>query len=185
MTAQDGPLLKRGAKMNHRIARVSVHAAAAAVVLLAGCTYSFKGGSLPPHLKTVAIPVADDQSGYGDPTLRDAFTRRLDSLIISDNTLRLTDRNTADCSLEGVITDVKDVPEVLQGTDQVSQRRVTVTVRMTFTDLKLRKKIWEKNFSGWGDYPSGGGGFTQRNTGVQTAVQKLTDDILTDTVSGW
>ena len=153
-------------------------------LLLAGCTYSFKGGSVPPHLKTIAIPVVEDVSPYGDPTLRTTFTNQLVALFTNDNTLQLTDRNTADSMLEGVITDVIDAPAVLQGSEQVAQRRITVTVRMTFQDLKLRKKVWEKSFSNWGDYPSGGG-LTQRNEGVTEAVRKLTEDILNDTVAGW
>ena len=55
---------------------------------------------------------------------------------------------------------------------------------MTFQDLKLRKKVWEKSFSNWGNYPSGGG-LTQRNDGVIDAVKKLTEDILNETVAGW
>jgi hypothetical protein len=151
---------------------------------IAGCTYSFKGGSVPAHLKTIAIPNVGDQSGYGDPTLSDSFTKQLVDRFANDNTLQLTDRNSSDSMLEGVITDVKDAPVVLQGGDQVTQRRITVTVRMTFQDLKLRKKIWEKNFSSWGDYSSGGG-LTQRNDGVKEAVRKLTEDILNETVAGW
>jgi hypothetical protein len=153
-------------------------------IVLAGCTYSFKGGSVPPHLKTIAIPIVEDVSPYGDPTLRDTFTKQLVALFTNDNTLQLTDRNIADSMLEGVITDVKDAPSVLQGNEQVAQRRITVTVRMTFQDLKLRKKIWEKSFSNWGDYPSGGG-LTQRGEGATEAVRKLTEDILNDTVAGW
>jgi hypothetical protein len=151
---------------------------------IVGCTYSFKGGSVPPHLKTIAIPVVEDQSAYGDPTMRDAFTKKLIDQFTNDNTLQLTDRNTADSMLEGVITDVKDAPSVLQGGEQVAQRRITVTVRMTFQDLKLRKKIWEKTFSSWGDYPSGSG-LTQRNEGTTEAIRKLTEDILNETVAGW
>jgi TolB-like protein len=153
-------------------------------LFIAGCTYSFKGGSVPPHLKTIAIPIVEDQSAYGDPTLRDSFTKQLVDRFTNDNTLQLTDRNTADCMLEGMVTDVKDAPSVLQGGEQVAQRRIIVTVRMTFQDLKLRKKIWEKSFSNWGDYPSGGG-LTQRNEGVTEAIRKLTEDILNDTVAGW
>lgn len=151
---------------------------------IGGCTYSFKGGSVPPHLKTVAIPIVEDQSGYGDPTLRDLFTKQLVEIFTNDNTLQLTDRNSADSMLEGVVTDVKDAPAVIQGGEQVAQRRITVTVRMTFQDLKLRKKMWEKSFSNWGDYPSGGG-LTQRSEGITEAVRKLTEDILNDTVAGW
>ena len=96
-------------------------------IVIAGCTYSFKGGSVPPHLKTIAIPIVEDASPYGDPTLRDTFTKQLVALFTNDNTLQLTDRNTADSMLEGVITDVIDAPSVLQGNEQVAQRRITVT----------------------------------------------------------
>ena len=154
------------------------------VIVFAGCTYSFKGGSVPPHLKTIAIPIVEDQSAYGDPTLRDSFTKQLVERFTNDNTLQLTDRTMADAMLEGVVTEVKDAPVVLQGGEQVTQRRITVTVRMTFQDLKLHKSLWEKSFSNWGDYPSGGG-LTQRSEGTAEAIKKLTEDILNETVAGW
>ena len=153
-------------------------------IVFLGCAYSFKGGSVPAHLKTVAIPIAQDQSGYGDPTLRDEFTNQLVQRFTSDNTLQIADRNAADSILECVLVDVKDAPAVVQAGEQVSARRISVTVRVTFQDLKLRKKVWEKDFNGWGDYPSGGG-LTQRNEGVKEAVRKLTEDVLNETVAGW
>lgn len=156
----------------------------AASLLVAGCSYSFKGGTVPPHLKSVAIPVVEDVSGYGDPSLRDQFTRELTQRFISDATLELADRNTADAALEGSIIEVRDVPNVLQGGENVAQRRITVRVKMAFNDLKLRKTVWDKEFSNWGDYPSGGG-LTQRQEGIGEAVRKLTEDILNDTVAGW
>jgi hypothetical protein len=155
-----------------------------AVMLMAGCTYSFKGGSAPTNLKSIVIPVVDDQSGFGDPTLRDSFWQSVVKAFTNDNSLRVTDRNSADSMLEIVITDVKDVPQALQGGENVSTRRITVSVRATFQDLKLRKKLWEKSFSQYGDYPSGGG-LTQRTEGVNNAVSKLTEDILNETVAGW
>ena len=139
----------------------------------AGCPYSFTGASVPPHLKTIAIPIVEDQSGYGDPTLRNQFSQELLQRFVNDATLEPADRNRADSMLEGVITGVRDAPAVVEGGDQVSQRRITVTVHVTFRDLKLRKKVWEKDFTQWGDYPSGGG-LTQRNAGITEAVRKLT-----------
>jgi hypothetical protein len=155
-----------------------------ACLVFAGCSYSFKGGTVPPHLKTVAIPVVDDVSGYGDPSLREQFTRELTQRFITDATLELADRTTSDAALEGSIVEVRDAPNVLQGGETVAQRRITVRVKMTFQDLKLRKKMWEKEFSNWGDYPSGGG-LTQRQAGISEAVRKITEDILNDTVAGW
>ena len=150
----------------------------------AGCPYSFTGASVPPHLKTIAIPIVEDQSGFGDATLRDQFSRQLLQRFVNDATLQPSDRTNADSILEGVITGVKDVPVVVEGGDQVSKRRVSVTAHMTFRDLKLRKKVWEKDFTQWGDYPSGGGP-TQRNDGISEALRKITEDILNETVAGW
>ncbi len=162
----------------------SIYILQSAICILSGCTYSFKGGSVPPHLKTIAIPIAEDQSGYGDPALREQFSNQLVQRFLNDNSLEMADRGSADSILEGVITDVKDAPSVVQAGEQVATRRITVTVRMTFQDLKLRKKVWERDFSSWGDYPSGSG-LTQRNEGIQEAVRKLTEDILNETVAGW
>lgn len=154
------------------------------IASLSGCTYSFKGGSVPAHLRTIAIPIVEDQSGYGDPALRDLFTRELIDKFRGDNSLELSDRTSADCLMEGVVTGVSDAPQVLSGGERVAQRRINVTVRMTFTDLKLRKKMWEKEFTQWGDYPSGVG-LTQRGEGIKEAVRKLTEDVLNETVAGW
>jgi hypothetical protein len=153
-------------------------------LLFSACYYSFSGASVPAHLKTIAIPIVDDQSGYGDPTLRDLFTTELVQRFRNDNTLEMADPSTADALLRGAIMSVNEAPVVVAPGEQVTQRRLTVTVRVSFQDLKLRKTVWEKEFSNWGDFSSGGG-VTQRNKGLKEAVRKLTEDILNETISGW
>ena len=150
----------------------------------AGCRYSFSGGSVPGNLKSVAIPIVQDQSGFGDPTLRDLFTQQLVTSFTNDGSLTLADRTNADSALEAVITAVRESPTVVNPGEQVSQRRLTITARVTFTDLKQHKKIYERDFSQWGDYPSGAT-LSQRNEGIQEAIRKLTEDILNETVAGW
>jgi hypothetical protein len=160
------------------------------LLALGGC-YSFTGASVPANLKTIAIPLVDDQSGFGEPGLREEFTTALTNLFISDNSLEVADRTGADAILEGVITSVSDAPAVIQGpatgqqAEQVSKRRITITAKFTMQDMKLHRKMWEKSFSNWGDYDTGGGGASQRQTGIQEAIRKVTEDILQETVSGW
>ncbi|MEX0602113.1 MAG: LptE family protein [Bacteroidota bacterium] len=139
---------------------------------------------MPPHLKTVAIPLIQDQSGFGDPALKDEFSNELVRLFTNDNTLSLTDRDNADSVLDVVIVRVTEAPVVVNPGEQVAQRRLTVTARVTFSDIKLRKKVYEKDISQWGDYPSGGG-LSQRAAGMTEAIRKLTEDILNETVAGW
>jgi hypothetical protein len=150
-----------------------------------GCgVYSFTGASVPAHLKTVAIPLVDDQSGFGEPNLRENVTRAVTDQFISDNSLQVADRSTADAVLVGVITTVTDAPSVVEQGEQVSKRRITMSVRFTFQDMKLRRKVWEKSFSNWGDYDSGGG-LSQRQAGLTEAIRKISEDVLLETVSGW
>lgn len=157
--------------------------AVAAVAAGPGC-YSFTGGSVPANLKTVAIPLVDDQSGFGQAGLREKFTNDLTTLFIKDNSLEVTNRTNADALLEGVLLPITDAPVAVQQGEQVSKRRITMSAKFTFQDMKLRRKIWEKTFSNWGEYDSGGG-LSQRQTGLEEAIKKITEDILLETVSGW
>ena len=152
--------------------------------LLLGCAYSFTGSSVPTHLKTVVIPVIDDQSGFGEPGLRELFTQELTTQFITDNSLEVSDRTTADSILEGVVLTVTDIPSSVEEGEQVRKRRVTITVKFSYQDMKLRKKVWEKTFSNWGDYVSGTG-LSQRSEGIREALRKLSEDVLLETVSGW
>ncbi len=151
----------------------------------AGCPYSFTGASLPPEMKTIAIPIFEDLSGFGEAGLREKITDELIRKFTDDNTLKISDRKISDTILEGAILNVRDEPSVITGRERVSTRRITISVKANFTDLKTRKKIWEKNFSQWGDYDAASGGIASRQTGFQTAIDILTEDILIATVSDW
>lgn len=173
--------------MSAKILCKAVLQGAAAFLLILhieSCVYSFRGTSVPSHIKTVAIPIFDDQSGFGEAGLRDKFTNAVIARFINDNTLQISDRNTADSMLEGVITSVRTEPSVVGGGEQVRKWRITVTVKLTYTDQKLHRKMWEKSLSNWGDYDYTGG-LSARADGIQQAINKLAEDILIETVSGW
>jgi hypothetical protein len=148
------------------------------------CFYSFTGASVPPHLKTIAIPVADDRSGSGEPGLRELLTDQLTQKFIDDNTLQVTEKTTADAILECTITSLPDAPAVVAAGETVETRRVTLTVNVIYRDLVQRKIIYNKSFSNYGDYPSAEI-VTARRGAIETAVDRITEDILLDTVSGW
>lgn len=153
-----------------------------------GCgVYSFTGASVPAHIKTIAIPISDDRSGSGEPGLRESLTNTLIQKFIDDNTLRVTERANANAVLECVITGFSDAPAVVSAgatSDNITVRRITITVQVTYKDLVLKKTISDKSFSNYGDYDPGAD-ITQRQAAIETAIDKITEDILLDTVSGW
>lgn len=152
------------------------------LIFASGCAYSFSGSSVPKHLKTIAIPLFEDQSGFGEPGLKENLTKKLIELFVNDNSLEVADRNAADSILEGSILRVTDAPSVIAPGEQVNKRRISVTLHVQFEDLKLRKKVWEKDFSNWGEYSIG---IEPRSVALAQAINKVSEDILIETVSGW
>ncbi len=153
-------------------------------ILLSGCFYSFTGSSIPSDMKTVAIPVFDDVSGYTEPGLRENVTNVLIQKFIQDNTLQVVDRKISDTILEGIITSVKDDAFAFAGNERVNSRRISIQVRVTFTDQRINKKLWEKSFSQYSDY-SAEGGLIIKQQALQKAIDNLAEDILISTVSDW
>ncbi len=147
-----------------------------------GCPYSFSGASVAPHLKSVAIPFAEDRSGSAEPRLRELLTEKLTQKFIDDNNLQIAEKSSADALLQCVIVSLSDVPAIVSAGENVASRRITITVQVTFKDLVQRRTVFEKQFSNYGDYS---GGISERNSGIEDAINKISDDILLDTVSGW
>jgi hypothetical protein len=149
------------------------------------CNYSFKGASPPEGIKTIYIPAFSDQSGFGLPTLSEDMTALLKNKFINDNTLEYEEKTKADGMLECVIKSIIDEPLVVTGNEQVSRRKVTITVSVDFTNLKKQKNVWKRDFTNWGEYESSSGGFSKRDEGIKSAEDKITDDILIDVISNW
>ncbi len=120
--------------------------------LTACCTYSFTGSSVPGHLKTVAIPIAQDRSGAGIPGLRELLTQEIIRQFIDDNSLQVTERTQADALLECTIVSYSDAPSILGAGENVEQRRVTVRVQVIYKDLVKRVTVFDNNFTNYGDY---------------------------------
>ncbi len=155
------------------------------VISFEGCgVYSFTGASVPEHIKTISIPIADDRSGAGEPNLRETLTQTLIQKFIDDNTLRVSERNNANAVLECTITGFSDAPSIVSAGENVTSRRITISVLVTYRDLVQKKNIFEKTFTNYGDYDPQGS-ITDRTNAVTAAVDKISDDILLDTVSGW
>jgi hypothetical protein len=155
------------------------------VAMAAGCAYSFTGASVPAHWETISIPLFDDESGFGQPSLREDVTNTLIQKFQQDNTLRLADRQSANVELRGAITSViADQPIAVAQGAQASRLQLSIKTRVTLIDHVKNKEVWSKDFSATGDY-SATEGQSGRESGLQQAIENITDDLLLETVSSW
>jgi hypothetical protein len=154
-----------------------VAAACCAAVFIRCGAYSFSGATLPPHLKTVAVPLFDNRSPeYGvDQRITDAVIEA----VTRDNTLKIADPSNADCQLRGTLTRLEDRAGQYDSNEEASTYRITITVQATFEDLHKKTVIWQNSFSAFGTYG------TDRDAGITEAVDKLTTDIVNKMVSNW
>lgn len=151
---------------------------------LGGC-YSFTGASVPQHWKTIAVPLFDDESNSGEPGLREQLTNAIIQKVQRDNTLQIADRSTASVVMVGSITALNaDEPVAVTSGEKGTRFRVRLTLKVTLLDRIQKKQVWEKQFSDYGEY-SATSGASQRQTGLLAAIDKLSDTIVLETVSGW
>lgn len=179
--------MKFNRRKNNRLLKLLFFTALCAIsaVINFGCgAYSFTGASVPAHLKTIAIPVAEDKSPAAIPGLRESLTDNIIQRFISDNSLQVTERSLADATLECVITSVTDAPAIVSAGEQISSRRLTINVKVIYKDLIQRRTIFENNFSNHGDYVPGQD-TNKREDAIAVAIDKLSEDILLAVVSGW
>lgn len=151
----------------------------------ASCNYSFKGASPPDGIITIYIPTLKDESNFGIAQLGENMTLILKNKFIRDNTLQYDEKVKADGMLSCIITNIKDEVLVVSGGEQVSKRKITINVKVDFQNLKKNRLVWEKDFSNWGEYESSDGGFSRRDEGLTSAIDRVTDDILLEVISNW
>ena len=156
----------------------------AAINFTSCCAYSFTGASVPEHLKTIAIPIADDRSGSAEPGLRESLTQKLIQKFIDDNTLQVSERTSANALLECSIVSLSDAPAIVSAGESITSRRMTIGVKVIYRDLVKRTTIFEKTFSNYNDYPANDP-INGRQTAIDAAIDLISEDILLDTVSGW
>jgi len=159
------------------------------LVVFCVCTcsscYTFTGASVPQHWNTIFVPLFEDESSYGQPALREKATNQFIEKLQRDNTLKLGERSSASVELRGkILSVVADQPIAVSQGAQASRLRVEVKLSAILYDNVLKKQAWTKTFTATGDYaPSGG--MTEREAGLQQAIDKLTDDLLLETISAW
>ncbi len=159
------------------------------LALTLGSCYSFTGASIPAHLHTIGIPLAQDNSGFGQSEIKQDLTSLLVQKFTRDGSLQVRDRTVSDALLEVTITSISDLPvAVTQGTpatgEQLTNKRVTITVDAVYRDMKKQKLIWERSFQQSSDYAISGG-LTELQTAIKNAEDKLSDDLLLGVISNW
>jgi len=151
-------------------------------LLIIGC-YSFTGGSVPTHLKTINIQNVNDVSGFGNPEYKDLLFHNLLNNFQRDNSLKLVEFG-GDCKLIVIISSINEAAISINPGELETERKITVVCDVEFFDAINQKQIFKRNFNNYDVYAVRDGQ-QGRDLAIKKIITRLGEDILLAVVSGW
>lgn len=154
-------------------------------IMVSGCgIYSFSGTSIQPDVRTIAVEYFQNNALKVNPTLAPSLT---DALI--DQYRRLTNLDilteNGDLNVYGEITSYDTRPMAVTADEVASQNRLTVTVKIYFTNKLHPEDDFEKSFSAYADYDSNQLLDAVEGTLCDEIIDILVEDIFNATVANW
>ncbi|MDE6277289.1 MAG: hypothetical protein K2M06_04190 [Muribaculaceae bacterium] len=160
---------------------------AAAAAMLCGCKirYTLNGSAIDYNVyKTISVSEFPIRAALVYPPLQQTFENELLNYISRNTRLQTTD-GASDLRLEGEITGYSLSPQAVTENAYASMTRLTITVRVKYTDEKFPDKSVDQNFSAYRDFPA-----TEMLTDVQDQLcqeisEELVELIFNATLGNW
>lgn len=148
-------------------------------MLLACCGYTTRT-LLPPHLKTIAIPVVENQTIR--PGLGELLTEKLIEDFTKDRNLRVTSIEKANIVLECKISNFEKTPQAYDVSQEVYAYRIVIDVSGRCEDRVLGEVIWEEKISTFATYDPDK---EPEDEGIKRALEKISLEVLRKTLIAW
>jgi hypothetical protein len=171
---------------------------------LLSCGFYSMAGSIPPHIKSIAIPLMENETAeFG---LAEDITDGILGEFVEAGILSITDENIAHSILRGTVKKVHEGPYTYSKQESVSEFRYKIDVKLEWYDVSQDKNLLEGTYSGFGAYglsgDIGSDGIDNDNDGkidnddddefgeprafaTKVAVRKIAQDILNDIMTTW
>ena len=158
------------------------------IVAAPGCSYySFTGATIPENLNTVAIPLVEDNSTSPFPDLSSTLTDLLIDRFVGRTRLQLaSNASSADALLNTQLVGYQNEPTAVSGDARATLNRVTVRVRVTYTDQTEEspdEPLIERTFSGAAEYDPVADGQQGEQAAANAALENVADDIFSAATS--
>jgi len=112
------------------------------------------------------------------------LTEALKERVIAETSLQLVDQ-TGDLSFEGEITNYAVNPVAIQQNETAAMNRLTVTIRIKFTNNVDDKLSYETNFTRYEDYLSTADLTSVEETLIASINEQLVEDMFNKAFVNW
>ncbi|HRS68064.1 MAG TPA: LptE family protein [Paludibacteraceae bacterium] len=156
-------------------------------IISSSCTisYKFNGASIDySRVKSIAVIDFTNQATLVYPPMVTAFNEALKDAYTKQTRLTLLKRN-GDLELEGEITDYTLTPLSIGSDAYAAETRLTMTVRVRFTNNTNTEENFERTFSANRTFPSSSTLESVQDQLVGEMIEEIVDNIYNATVANW
>lgn len=146
--------------------------------------YSFTGASISPEIKTYSVMNFPNTASLVSTILAPTFNNALMDKLARSTSLNQVSFD-GDMNFEGEIVNYTSSPIAVTGDEYASQNRLTVTVRVKFTNKIEPKNNYDKRFSAYEDFDNSQMLESVESTLIPQIVDKLVTDIFNAAASNW
>ncbi|MGQ8336345.1 LptE family protein [Sunxiuqinia sp. A32] len=147
-------------------------------------SYSFTGASISPDVKTFTVYYIPNRARLVNPNLSQQLTEALQDKLLRQTSLDQLEES-GDLEFEGQITNYDTRPMNIKEGDLAAQTRLTVTVKVKYTNNKNHDDDWEKSFSAYEDFDSNQILSDVEDSLMEEILEKLTEDIFNASIANW
>ena len=158
-----------------------------AFLVAGGCSfvhYSFSGTSIQSDVKTVTVNYFEYKALKVNPNLSNDLTEAMRDKFRKLTKLEQVEMD-GDLELQGEITGYEVRAAAVTANEMAAQNRLTVTVKLKFTNRKYPEDDFEKSFSAYSDYDSTNSLDAVESTLCQEIIEKLVEDMFNASVAQW
>ena len=157
------------------------------IAMMPSCliSYKFNGASIDySKTKTISIAEFPNNAALVNPLLSNALSEGIREIYSRQTRLQLLPKN-GDMEVEGEITDYALTPMAISADSYAAETKLTLTIRVRFTNNKAPEENFEKTYSAFQTFNS-----SRLLTEVQDElcsimITELAENIYNDTVARW
>lgn len=159
-----------------------------AALAFCGCTisYKFNGSALNYDVyRTIRVSEFPIRAALVYPPLQQTFENQLLDVIQSQTRLQVVSTNTSDLEMSGEITGYSLSPQAVGEDAYATQTRLTITVKVKYTDHKNDANDVEQSFSAYRDFSADLMLTDVQDQLCQEISEELVDLIFNATLGNW
>ena len=146
--------------------------------------YTFSGTSIQPDVNTIAINYFEYKAMRVNPNLANELTEALRNQFRRMTRLEQVDED-GDMDLSGEITGYDISPAAVTANDVAARNKLTITVKVAFSNRKYPEDDFNKSFSAFAEYDSMNPIDAVESSLCAEIVDKLVEDIFNASVAQW